>query len=122
MRRDANSWNNKLELVILDHGLYHEIDDEFRVNYCHLWKSIINRDENGMKAVARKLGVNAYELFAVMLTSRSWDLEDVGFSSSHKLTSEQLTRMQQFGMDNFFNMTQVLSGVNRKMLLLLKAK
>ena len=25
-------------LVLLDHGLYKELDDEFRLNYCRLWK------------------------------------------------------------------------------------
>lgn len=26
------------QLVLLDHGLYKELDDDFRLDYCRLWK------------------------------------------------------------------------------------
>ena len=28
------------QLVLLDHGLYRELDDEFRRNYCRLWRYV----------------------------------------------------------------------------------
>lgn len=29
------------ELVLLDHGLYRELSNQFRLDYCHLWRSLI---------------------------------------------------------------------------------
>lgn len=118
--RNPNKWFNSTEIVILDHGLYHTIDDEFRVKYCELWKAIVNRNDAEMKRVAKSLGVESHELFAVMLTSRNWDVNDVGMHAN--MSEEERENLRQYGQDNFFNMTQVLSGVNRQLLLLLKAK
>ncbi len=63
------------ELVLLDHGLYRELDDEFRINYCNLWVAIIHADEAKIKDYARILcGPDAsYQLFACMLTARAWE-------------------------------------------------
>ena len=33
----------RVQLVLLDHGLYREMDEEFRVNYCAMWKVCMQR-------------------------------------------------------------------------------
>ncbi|KAL9658610.1 hypothetical protein ABK040_006147 [Willaertia magna] len=48
---------NQMELVIIDHGLYHQLDDEFRLLYCKLWKAIVDYDEKELVQVAKKLGI-----------------------------------------------------------------
>ncbi len=30
-----------LQVVVLDHGLYRELDDSLRINYCRLWEAMI---------------------------------------------------------------------------------
>lgn len=35
----------ELQVVLLDHGLYREMDNEVRINYCQLWKNLIIRDD-----------------------------------------------------------------------------
>lgn len=65
---------NKPQLVLLDHGLYRELSPELRINYAKLWKSILQGNERGIAKYANRLGAgNAYQLFAAMLTTRSWD-------------------------------------------------
>ncbi|MNE56730.1 hypothetical protein D3C80_1516600 [compost metagenome] len=71
-----------------------------------------------MKKIGTRLGISNFELFIVMVTSRSYDKSD--FAMSGDVSSEEIRRLKQYGQDNFFAMTQILSGVDRKLLLLLK--
>jgi len=73
--RSQDSSSDDPELVLLDHGLYRELDDEFRINYCHLWVGIIHADEKKIEEYSRILcGPDAsYQLFACMLTARAWE-------------------------------------------------
>jgi hypothetical protein len=62
------------QLVLLDHGLYRQIDDEFRREYAALWRALIFSDKAGIKQHAESMNAgDAYPLFAAMLTMRPWD-------------------------------------------------
>lgn len=64
--------NGKLQLVLLDHGLYREIPENVRLNYCHLWKALVLRDFEEIKYYSKELGAgDYYEIFAAMLTHRT---------------------------------------------------
>lgn len=66
--------NGKPELVLLDHGLYRELDDDFRRTYAELWKCLLLADLDGIRDSCRGLGVgHAYPLFAAVLTARPFD-------------------------------------------------
>jgi aarF domain-containing kinase len=66
--------NQQLQLTLLDHGLYMKIDDQFRMNYCRLWRSLILGDVEGIKLYAASMNAgHAYHLFAGMLTYKTWD-------------------------------------------------
>jgi aarF domain-containing kinase len=43
-----------MQLVLLDHGLYKTIDDQFRADYAALWRSLIFA--GGRQAWALRLG------------------------------------------------------------------
>lgn len=43
------------QLVILDHGLYHEIDSTLRVDLCNLMLACIERQRPKIQAIATKL-------------------------------------------------------------------
>lgn len=63
-----------MQLVLLDHGLYRQIDDTFRMEYAALWRALIFADKDGIKRHSE--GMNAgemYPLFAALLTQRPWD-------------------------------------------------
>ena len=58
----------------LDHGLYKGIDDEFRIQYAQLWRSLMLADLDGIQQSCSKMGIEkAYTLFAAMLTARPFD-------------------------------------------------
>jgi hypothetical protein len=47
----------KPQLVLVDHGLYKEIDDDFRILYAHLYKSLLMADLPKIKCTCEKLGI-----------------------------------------------------------------
>ncbi|KAK8956849.1 putative ABC1 protein [Platanthera zijinensis] len=62
----------KPQLILLDHGLYKNLDFATRVNYASLWKALIFADVNGIKENSVKLGAgeDLYVLFAGVLTMK----------------------------------------------------
>ncbi len=62
------------QLVLLDHGLYRQLDDGFRRDYCRLWQALVLGDRDGIEKFCRRLGAgSAYALLAGMLTLKPWD-------------------------------------------------
>mmetsp|Transcript_23125 Transcript_23125/g.26173 ORF Transcript_23125/g.26173 Transcript_23125/m.26173 type:complete len:520 (+) Transcript_23125:857-2416(+) len=57
----------KLQIVLLDHGLYQEISDEFRLLFCELWKSIITFDYGKLKELGDSLGLGEYYRYLPLL-------------------------------------------------------
>ncbi|XP_050313601.1 aarF domain-containing kinase 1 [Anthonomus grandis grandis] len=109
------------DILLLDHGLYAVLKDDFRINYANLWLSILDRDRKGMRLYSQNLGIQGdiYGLFACMVTGRTWDtimkgIEREQFSSGEK----------DFVQANFTGLlpqiSSVLENVNRQMLLILK--
>ncbi len=74
--------DNRPRIVLLDHGLYKELDDPFRLSYAHLWQSLIRGDHEGIKRYAAEMNAGAmYALFASMLTRKSYtDITNVNKS------------------------------------------
>jgi aarF domain-containing kinase len=52
------------QIVLLDHGLYRELSEEFRLNYCRLWWAMIVQDEPALRATCDAMGIGKY--YAVM--------------------------------------------------------
>lgn len=64
----------KPEMVLVDHGLYKTLDDDFRITYAELWRSLMMADLEGIQSACSRLGVDEmYPLFAAMLTARPYD-------------------------------------------------
>ncbi|MFS8013056.1 hypothetical protein Hanom_Chr14g01328281 [Helianthus anomalus] len=65
----------KPQLVLLDHGLYKQLDISMRTNYAALWKALVLADAKGIKENCMKFGAgeDLYALFAGILTMRPWN-------------------------------------------------
>ena len=75
------------QIVLLDHGLYRELDDNFRRSYCRLWQSIISSDEDGIKLYCKELNAGRmFTLLSAILTMRPWD----------DITSDDISRYATF--------------------------
>ncbi|XP_038896506.1 putative ABC1 protein At2g40090 [Benincasa hispida] len=65
----------KPQLVLLDHGLYKDLDFNIRFIYAALWKALIFSDAEAIKETSKKLGVreDLYALFVGILTMKPWN-------------------------------------------------
>ncbi|CAM9216254.1 unnamed protein product, partial [Heterosigma akashiwo] len=112
------------QMVLLDHGLYKEIDDDFRFDYCRLWRALVTADIKGIKYHCQKMGAGPmYTLLAAMLTSRPWDeIIDTDPGSLHAQESEADKAMiQGYAQKYAGEISTMLNSVPRQMLLLFKA-
>uniref|UniRef100_M4C7I8 ABC1 atypical kinase-like domain-containing protein n=2 Tax=Brassica campestris TaxID=3711 RepID=M4C7I8_BRACM len=61
----------KPQLVLLDHGLYKELDFDTRFNYASLWKALVFSDANAIKQHSAKLGAGEKTLIETPWPSSS---------------------------------------------------
>lgn len=112
--------NNDVELMLLDHGLYADLTNEFRWSYSKLWLAILNSDREAMKNHCTELGVgDLYGLLACMVSGRTWDTIIAGVEKTKYTTNEkELFQKEVPGL--LPQISDVLERVNRQMLLILK--
>jgi aarF domain-containing kinase len=116
----------KPQMVLVDHGLYRELESAFTLHYASLWKALMLADLDAIKSSCHELGVDqAYTLFAAMLTARPFDelmerskqktlrQQDAGNRADHAIISGYAQRY----LSNIFDL---LNTLPRQMLLLLK--
>ncbi|XP_009404221.2 uncharacterized protein LOC103987593 isoform X2 [Musa acuminata AAA Group] len=61
-------------IVLLDHGIYRELDERFRSDYCELWKALILLDSKKIQLLGEKFGVGKYsKYFPVIFTGRTME-------------------------------------------------
>ncbi|KAK2973160.1 hypothetical protein RJ640_009583 [Escallonia rubra] len=65
---------NGFSLVLLDHGIYKQLDEDFRRNYCELWKALILLDSEKIQQIGERFGVGKYSrYFPLIFTGRTID-------------------------------------------------
>ena len=55
--REHPTKKGKPQIVLVDHGLYKQLDDDFRLNYAVLWKSIMMADIKGIQVSCKEFGI-----------------------------------------------------------------
>ncbi|XP_020288052.1 uncharacterized aarF domain-containing protein kinase 1 [Pseudomyrmex gracilis] len=112
--------NSQAEIVLLDHGLYADLSDQFRWDYSKLWLAILDGDREAMKEQCARLGVaDYYGLLACMVSGRTWDKIISGVRKT-RYDNREKQEFQQNIPDLLPQISTVLDRVNRQMLLILK--
>ncbi|KAK6234339.1 hypothetical protein QUC31_006745 [Theobroma cacao] len=114
----------KPQLILLDHGLYKELDFSTRFNYASLWRALVFADANGIKENSVKLGAgeDLYVLFAGILTMRPWN-RVIDPAVDHlviKGTDSDLSELQMYASQYFPQISELLRRLPRVILLMLK--
>lgn len=65
--------NGQDQLVLIDHGLYQELDPALIRNYNEFWLGLILNDPKHYEYAARALGTTNPKLLLLMLTSKTND-------------------------------------------------
>ncbi|CAN4117987.1 unnamed protein product [Withania somnifera] len=122
--RTSTFGRRKPQLILLDHGLYKELDYNTRINYAALWKALVYSDADGIKENCVKLGAgdDLYALFAGILTMRPWN-KVIDPSVDHlvvKGTDSDRSELQMYASQYFQQITELLRRLPRVILLMLK--
>lgn len=113
-------------MVLVDHGLYKRLDDNFRIKYAELWRSLMMADLNGIKSACSGLGVNnTYPLFAAMLTAKPYDeiiarSKTGSLSTSTKESKADRAVIRGYAKQFLGDIVKLLGALPPQMLLLLK--
>lgn len=84
------------ELFLLDHGLYRELDDQFRQSYCKLWKGLVLRRSSDVEQACKELGAPGFaNVFSVFLLNRSWNFaKKLGTDLRVKMSAEEMKQLR----------------------------
>lgn len=84
------------ELYLLDHGLYRQLDDDFRQSYCKLWKGLVLRRTKDVDEACEELGAPGFaNVFSVFLLNRSWSIaKRLGTDLRVKMGRDELRRLR----------------------------
>ncbi|KAI9080659.1 hypothetical protein K1719_037325 [Acacia pycnantha] len=114
----------KPQLILLDHGLYKELDFQTRNNYASLWKALVFSDVKSIKEYSAKLGAgeDLYALFAGVLTMRPWN-RVVDRAVDHLViqgSESERSELQMYASQYFPQISELLRRLPRVILLMLK--
>lgn len=120
-KTDSGSW----QLVLLDHGLYRRLNNDFRIEYSKLWKALILGDIQGITESAKNMNAaDSVPLFAGMLTQRQWKdvtkWEKGTKRLGHQRTEQEKEEIQEFVGQHAQEIGSLLGKLPRELLLLLK--
>jgi len=115
--------SKKAQIVLLDHGLYRQLDDEFRMNYCHLWKALVTFNKPDVEKYCRNLNAgDMYPLLSSMLTLSAWD--DVTSGDINRLRTKSSRgnneKMKTYAQRYIRDINRLMESVPSSLLLLLK--
>lgn len=121
----STSKHGPWQLVLLDHGLYRQLDDSFRLEYAALWRSLIFADVEGITRSATAMNAGgAVPLFAGMLTQRPWREVAAAGRGTDRLrlqyTAEERGEIQAYTGKYAAEIGALLARIPRELLLLLK--
>jgi aarF domain-containing kinase len=116
-----------VQLVILDHGLYTELEENTRIAYAKLWRGILSQDELQIKHASCELGADFFQLFTAMIVNRTYDdvmdkkrtlkmkarLGDVNDSGSQ-------AALQNYALYYHKDIVEILDTIKRELLLVMK--
>ncbi|KAI6659751.1 aarF domain-containing protein kinase 5-like isoform X2 [Oopsacas minuta] len=90
----------QVQVVLLDHGLYTEVDTNTRVAFGKFWKNLILRNESGIQESCRDLGIKEYELFTMLLTGKVLKRHLSHQNVSSDISKEDVAQIKEYMSNN----------------------
>ncbi|CAI5509610.1 unnamed protein product [Closterium sp. Naga37s-1] len=111
--------HRKFDLVLLDHGLYREMDDGFRKDFCQLWRSLILSDMGGVERWGERLGVGEYSRFLpALFTARPFQSKTRW--GQRMSPEEEKSVMREIKAISPQDLTAVVEGLPKDMFLVMR--
>lgn len=85
------------QLVLLDHGLYVRLTDEFRRQYAQLWRGLLGGDWPAIEDITKEWGIGTPDLFAsaTMLKAVKFGSRSKNGNGNGNLIGEEITQYEQ---------------------------
>nr|XP_024393504.1 uncharacterized aarF domain-containing protein kinase 1-like isoform X3 [Physcomitrium patens] len=118
-RDPSRSGKHNFDIVILDHGLYRELGEKFRTNYCRLWRALILLDADEISETGRNLGAGQYARYLpVIFTGRAISSK----SSFGQLMTPEEAKVLKEDVRRFTmgDVSEWLQGLDREFLTVLR--
>lgn len=126
MIRPGKRGDGDFELVLLDHGLYRELDDCFRKAYCRLWRGLVLRRTKEVDEACAALGAPGFaNVFSIFLLNRSWSSArnlrtDIRNKMNRTELHELRDELRASGVTSGSDMSSLLANVPDELLLVFK--
>ncbi|KAF2314746.1 hypothetical protein GH714_033426 [Hevea brasiliensis] len=90
----------------LDHGIYKQLDEGFRMDYCQLWKALILQDSHQVRQLGERFNVGKYSrYFPVIFIGRTIDSKSYlggGMSAEEKrILKQELKSLKMEDISSF---------------------
>jgi len=99
------------QLVLLDHGLYVKVDEDFRKEWSSLWKGLLTADFGEVERTTKKWGVGLPDLFASVALARPTRLARRHKDSKERKEAEMRMKKQ---LEEWSNLSQYEQSVRMK--------
>ncbi|KAG2373125.1 hypothetical protein C9374_012857 [Naegleria lovaniensis] len=114
------SHKNRVQVVLLDHGLYQHLSHDFTINFAKFWRALVLNDNVFVKTYCQDLGIEDYQLYASIILMRGYDDKTgVGlFTHGTKAEFERFFKgIIEHRMDKF---QQMIRNMPSEMLLIMR--
>ncbi|XP_053665315.1 uncharacterized aarF domain-containing protein kinase 5 [Anopheles marshallii] len=118
VRKDPSN-KKRLQLVLLDHGLYEQLAPGVRENLCRFWEAIVLRDHAAMQHYSNALNVADYRTFAEILLQRPLELKGTGKFST-RLSEQDVAYMAKQAKEHFDRIMETLKSMPRNLILIIR--
>ncbi|KAF9358646.1 hypothetical protein BGX34_008831 [Mortierella sp. NVP85] len=110
----------KSRFVLLDHGLYRDLDDTFRYHYCQLWRALILNDQELLGVASTTIGIPEHYigfLPLIFIQRPASSTQKIGEGMTTEQQKEVRSSMKNVTMADVF---EFLESLPRDMLLVFR--
>ncbi|CAO3692978.1 unnamed protein product [Umbelopsis ramanniana] len=119
---------HQAKLVLLDHGLYRSIPNNYRLAYCELWRALLSADYNMLQRAATNLNVPRFaDMMSILFTGRLITPTSSAAATTTSSLSKELTKEERRAarkeLSKGYNVNDVfyfLENVPRELLLIFR--
>ncbi|KAG0628313.1 hypothetical protein M758_1G017700 [Ceratodon purpureus] len=118
-RDPSRSGKHNFDIVILDHGLYRDLDEKFRENFCRFWRALVLLDEDEILETGRNLGAGQYARYLpVIFTGRG--ISSKASFGQGMTPEEQKVMREEVRRFTMGDVSEWLQGLDREFLTVLR--
>ncbi|KAI5067265.1 hypothetical protein GOP47_0017793 [Adiantum capillus-veneris] len=109
----------RFQIVLLDHGLYRELEESFRIDFCRLWKALVLGDTLEAQRVGERLGAGKFFKFLpIIFMGRT--MESTSGLGERMSDEERRKLRDEMRLLTFGDVSQFMEGLPRDLLIVLR--